>query len=72
VETDERTQKKHFDFIALHELVALELVLDLIIPGFATLVLCAHATPHLDGSIFVLSYCDIDQVLGYFFGLVGR
>jgi len=43
------TQKEHLYFIALHQLVALELVLNLIVPGFAILVLRAHSTTHFDG-----------------------
>jgi hypothetical protein len=45
----QHTQKKHLDFIALHQFVALELVLDLIIPGLAILVFCAHSTTHING-----------------------
>lgn len=43
------TQKQHLDFIALHQFVALELVLDLVVPGLTILVFCAHPTTHLEG-----------------------
>lgn len=43
------TEQKHLDLVSLHHLVALELVLNLLIPGLALLLLCAHSAAHCDG-----------------------
>lgn len=40
------TEQQHLDFVALHHLVALELVLDFLIPLLALLFLCAHSATH--------------------------
>ena len=40
------TEQQHLDLIALHHLVALELVLDLLVPLLALLLLCAHSATH--------------------------
>lgn len=41
-----RTQQEHFDLIALGHLVALQLILDLLIPLLSLLLLRAHSTTH--------------------------
>lgn len=43
------TKKQHLDLIALHHLVPLQLILDLLIPLLPLLLLGAHATAHVDG-----------------------
>jgi hypothetical protein len=40
------TEEQHLDLVALHHLVALELVLNLLIALLALLLLCAHAATH--------------------------
>jgi hypothetical protein len=40
------TEQEHLDLVALHHLVALELVLNLLIPLLALLLLCAHSATH--------------------------
>jgi hypothetical protein len=42
------TEQEHLDLVALHHLVALELVLNLLIPLLALLLLCAHSATHGD------------------------
>jgi hypothetical protein len=41
------TEKKHFDLVPLRHLISLQLILDLLIPGLALLLFCAHTTTHL-------------------------
>lgn len=43
-----RTQEQHLDLIALHHLVPLKLVLNLLVAGLALLLLSAHSATHLD------------------------
>ena len=43
------TEQQHLDLVALHHLVALELVLDLLVAGLALLLLRAHSATHLVG-----------------------
>lgn len=43
-----RTEQKHLDLITLQHLVALELVLNLLVPLLALLLFCAHSTTHGD------------------------
>ena len=43
------TKEQHLDLIALHHLVALELVLNLLVPLLALLLLCAHSATHDGG-----------------------
>lgn len=43
------TEEQHFDLVALHHLVALELVLNLLVPLLALLLLCAHSATHDGG-----------------------
>lgn len=50
-----RTQEKHLDLIALLHAVALELVLNLLVPGLALLLLRAHPATHGDGWLVALS-----------------
>ena len=40
------TQQEHFNLISLRHLVALQLILDLLIPLLPLLLLCAHSTAH--------------------------
>jgi hypothetical protein len=40
------TEQEHLDLVALHHLVALELVLDLLISLLSLLLLCAHSATH--------------------------
>lgn len=40
------TEQQHLDLVALHHLVALELVLNLLVPLLPLLLLCAHAATH--------------------------
>jgi hypothetical protein len=42
------TEQEHLDLVALHHLVALELVLNLLVPLLALLLLCAHSATHGD------------------------
>jgi hypothetical protein len=37
----------------LHHLISLQLVLDLLIPGLALLLLCAHTATHLAGFLCI-------------------
>lgn len=46
-----RTQKEHLNLIALHQLILLELVLNLLVAGLALLLLRAHSATHCDGSL---------------------
>ena len=48
IQKEQLTEQKHLYFVPLLHLVALELVLDLIVPGLAIPVFCAHTTPHFD------------------------
>ena len=41
------TQKQHLDLVALHHLVPLELILNLLVPGLALLVLGRHSATHV-------------------------
>lgn len=41
------TQKKHLDLVALHHLIPLQLILNLLITGLALLLLRAHSATHL-------------------------
>lgn len=41
------TQKKHLDLVALHHLIPLQLILDLLVAGLALLLLRAHSATHL-------------------------
>jgi hypothetical protein len=43
------TEKQHLDFVSLHHLVALELVLNLLVPRLPLLVLSAHSATHFGG-----------------------
>lgn len=43
------TKQEHLDLIPLHHLVALELVLNLLIPRLPLLILGTHATTHYGG-----------------------
>jgi hypothetical protein len=43
------TEEQHLDLVALHHLVALELVLNLLVPLLALLLLCAHSATHDGG-----------------------
>lgn len=43
------TKKKHLDLVPLRQLIALQLILDLLIPLFPLLLLCTHPTTHLGG-----------------------
>lgn len=45
------TQQEHLDFVSLHHLVALELVLNLLVAGLALLVLGTHSATHFGGSV---------------------
>jgi hypothetical protein len=49
------TEKKHLDLVSLHHLIPLELVLNLLVPGLALLLLCAHSATHCDCSVAVAS-----------------
>jgi hypothetical protein len=40
------TEKQHLDLVALHHFVALELVLNLLVPLLPLLLLCAHSATH--------------------------
>ena len=44
----ELTEKQHLDLIALEHFVALQLVLDLLVPRLPLLLLCAHTATHLE------------------------
>ena len=55
------TQQKHLDLIALHQLVLLELVLNLLVAGLALLLLRAHSTTHFGvggGTLAIQVYED--------------
>ena len=43
------TKQEHLDLIALHHLVALELVINLLVAGLPLLVLSTHSTTHFGG-----------------------
>lgn len=45
---DELTQKQHLDLIALHHLVTLELVLNLLIARLPLLILGTHSATHCE------------------------
>jgi hypothetical protein len=46
------TEQQHLDLVALHHLVALELVLNLLVPLLPLLLFCAHSATH-DGEWMV-------------------
>jgi hypothetical protein len=54
------TEKKHLDLIPLHHFISLQLVLDLLVPGLALLLFCAHTTTHLAGLLCVRAQAGID------------
>jgi hypothetical protein len=47
------TEKKHLNLIPLHHLISLQLILDLLVPGLALLLLCAHTATHLAGFLCI-------------------
>lgn len=51
------TEKEHLNLVALHHLVALKLVLNLLIAGLPLLILCTHTTTH-DGGVM---WCDFSK-----------
>lgn len=51
------TQQEHLDFVSLHHLVALELVLNLLVAGLALLVLGTHSATHFGGSVVAVVLC---------------
>ena len=46
-----RTQQEHLDFVSLHHLVPLQLVLNLLISSLPLLIFRAHSTPHFGCSL---------------------
>ena len=56
---DVPTQQEHLDFVSLHHLVALELVLNLLVAGLALLVLGAHSATHFGGSVVVVGLLKV-------------
>lgn len=51
------TQQEHLDFVSLHHLVALKLVLNLLVAGLALLVLGTHSATHFGGRVVVMVLC---------------
>jgi hypothetical protein len=47
------TEKKHLDLISLHHFISLQLVFNLLVPGLALFLLCAHTAAHLAGLLYV-------------------
>ena len=47
------TEQEHFNFISLHHLIPLELVLNLLVAGLALLILGTHSTTHFGGFLKV-------------------
>jgi hypothetical protein len=45
----DHTEKQHLDLVALHHLVALELVLNLLVPRLPLLILGTHSATHDGG-----------------------
>jgi hypothetical protein len=53
------TEKQHLDLVALHHLVALELVLNLLVPLLPLLLLCAHSATHGGWWVMATGTCAI-------------
>ena len=45
----DHTEQQHLDLVSLHHLVALELILNLLIPRLPLLIFGAHSATHFDG-----------------------
>lgn len=45
----DHTKEQHLDLVSLHHLIALELILNLLVPRLPLLVLGAHSATHFDG-----------------------
>jgi hypothetical protein len=45
----DHTEKQHLDLVSLHQLVALELVLNFLVPRLPLLILGTHSATHFDG-----------------------